>query len=102
MCCCSAGQGALTFLLLCLRSPAASGHMACGARTALASRPTGLQHALCVCSSALCAAGHHAALDVFETIVAPAAQRFQPDIILVSAGWVGGGAAGYAFNPCSC
>ncbi|PRW56020.1 histone deacetylase 14 isoform X1 [Chlorella sorokiniana] len=31
--------------------------------------------------------GHTAALDVFETIVAPAAQRFKPDIILVSAGY---------------
>ncbi|KAI7843899.1 hypothetical protein COHA_002443 [Chlorella ohadii] len=31
--------------------------------------------------------GHNAALEVFETIVAPAAQRFKPDIILVSAGF---------------
>jgi len=31
-------------------------------------------------------AGHEAELLVFDTIVAPAARRFRPDIILVSAG----------------
>ena len=104
MCCCSAGHDALVFLSLHPHYPAAP-HAMClkqqdSEGTAIAElalrwpagRPA-CNPALCVCSSALFAAGHHAALDVFETIVAPAAQRFQPDIILVSAGWVGSRAA---------
>lgn len=38
------------------------------------------------CSDASFVAGHEAELLAFDTIVAPAARRFQPDIILVSAG----------------